>query len=672
MNFNHVPCWAGPQDGPWPQIHVGGDLERAEAEWLSTNNLGAYAMSTVALMHTRRQHGLLVSHLAEDFRRHVVLSHLEMSLEVGGRIYKLSTHQFPNMAPTLGYRALESFTLDPLPRWVYRFPAGTIERTLCLVPDRQAVVIAMTWSGRETARLSLRPLMPMRPANELTAEHGGMLQKVTLRAGEVEVQPLAHLPPVLFRHRGVFMGFPDWWRKFEYLADRGRFSDFQEDMWSPGLFEINLEPRVTSYLLVSVGQPPTTSPAESLMDAAQRRLRADPAFEGGYTWSQTTPAVAHARSLAIAAESFVFGDGTAVIAGYPWLDVWSRDTLLSIPGIFLARKQAERARGSLRHLLRNLRNGFLVSRTTVTEAEMRPCLESSLWLFLMGDRVASHSDGDSSFLDEWFHGMRTIYERIVHSDGTIGWLSAEGLLANGANFPLTWMDAEIAGTVATPRRGLAVELQALWCAACEVLSRYAEQRGDHELADEVKGHARRAAAAFARTFWCYETNYPFDCLSEARGSVEQWADPSIRPNALIALAVAPSLFDAVQAHEIVARAEDQLLTEFGVRTLHPGHPAYTGRAGETFEERQACSHQGPAWTHLLLFYVRAKLALHPESREELTARVLRAAQNNRALTYNGQCVDGDPPHRTLGIPAYAMSTAMLLECLAFDLHAVDL
>jgi predicted glycogen debranching enzyme len=214
--------WTSLTDGPWPAVSVEGELERAESEWLAANNLGAYSMSTVALMHTRRQHGLLVSHLAEDFRRHVVLSHLEMTLEVAGRTHKLSTHQFPNMAPTLGYRALENFTQDPLPRWVYRFPSGTIERTVSLVHDRQAVIVALTWSGKEKARLSLRPLMPMRPADELTYEHGGMLQKVTLKPGEVEVQPVAHLPPVVFGHNGVFMGYPDWWRKFEYLDDRGQ------------------------------------------------------------------------------------------------------------------------------------------------------------------------------------------------------------------------------------------------------------------------------------------------------------------------------------------------------------------------------------------------------------------------------------------------------------------
>lgn len=664
--------WTGPMDGPWPQIWVKGELERAETEWLSTNNIGAYAMSTVALMHTRRQHGLLVSHLAEDFRRHVVLSHLEMALEVAGRTHRLSTHQFPNMAPTLGYRALESFAQDPLPRWTYRFPTGTIERTLCLVPNRQALVIAMTWTGNQDARLTLRPLMPMRPANELTHEHGGMLQKVTLRAGEVEVQPVAHLPPVTFQHSGVFMGFPDWWRKFEYLDDRGRYDDFQEDMWSPGLFEIEMGPRSTTYLIVSVGAPPEGSGQELIMEAAQRRLSVDPASADPSRWEDASAAASTARSLSVAAESFVFGDGTAIVAGFPWLDVWARDTLLSVPGLYLARGEVERARTSLRHLLRTMKFGFLLSRTTAPEAECRPCVESSLWLAPIGAQVVAESEFEPDFVTEWYEALAVVFTRIVHSQGELAWLTSDGLLANGASFPMTWMDAEVRGEIPTPRWGLAVEFQALWIAFCEIFADAAEDRDDVEMAERARGYGERCRDAFHQNFWCHETNHPFDCISEERASADTWADPSVRPNALIALAVEPDLFEPWQAAEILTRAEELLLRDAGVRTLEPGHPAYVGRAGDSVEERQAASHQGAAWTHLLRFYVAAKFRHAPESRDSLIERVVDCAGRCRALGFNGQCVDGDGPPRQIGIPAYAMSTAMLLEVLVRDLDAAEI
>ena len=42
-------------------VDVDGDLANARTEWLYTDCAGTYASSTVAFMHTRREHGLLVT-----------------------------------------------------------------------------------------------------------------------------------------------------------------------------------------------------------------------------------------------------------------------------------------------------------------------------------------------------------------------------------------------------------------------------------------------------------------------------------------------------------------------------------------------------------------------------------------------------------------------------------
>ena len=255
--------------GPWPLVHVDGELERAEKEWLHTNGAGAYAMSTLALMHTRRHHGLLVASLEPPLGRHVILSHAETHVTVGDRTHKLSTHQFPGVAATPGYRHLRSFAQDPLPRWTYLLGKHKLERTIALAPGRNALVMRYHWFGPTPARLQLMPLMPLRPVEHLALEHGGMLQRVTLRTGEVEIQPIPTLPPIAFAHRGVFMGSPDWWRRFEYGEDLRRYTDFQEDMWTPGTFELDTRagchgsPR---------GQcrPATRRHPESIMEAAAK------------------------------------------------------------------------------------------------------------------------------------------------------------------------------------------------------------------------------------------------------------------------------------------------------------------------------------------------------------------------------------------------------------------
>jgi predicted glycogen debranching enzyme len=206
----------------------------------------------------------LVAALKPPLDRHVILSHLETTVTSGSRVYRLSTHQFPNMAPTPGYRFLRQFSQDPLPRWQFELGEERLERVLCLARERNVLVIVHTWHGRTPVRLSARPLMPMRPLHELSHEHGGIAHDVSLRPGQVRIRPVSELPPVVFSQPGVFVGSPDWWRRFEYAEDRKRDAKHQEDMWTPGAFEIELLPHEPSYLTVALGELPGETPAEIL------------------------------------------------------------------------------------------------------------------------------------------------------------------------------------------------------------------------------------------------------------------------------------------------------------------------------------------------------------------------------------------------------------------------
>ncbi len=217
----------------------------AEREWLHTNGAGAYSMSTIAMMHTRRHHGAFIAALAPPLGRHVIVSHAETNISVDDerRVYRLATHQFPNVAPTPGYRLLQSFSQDPLPRWVFRLGAHTLERTMCLARGKKRDDHRLHLAWPRAGALDHASADAASSVEKLMVEHGAMNQVVLLRGGSVEVQPIAELPPIAFKHDGVFMGSPDWWRRFEYLEDRRLGNAFQEDMWTPGVFELQLEPQ---------------------------------------------------------------------------------------------------------------------------------------------------------------------------------------------------------------------------------------------------------------------------------------------------------------------------------------------------------------------------------------------------------------------------------------------
>lgn len=659
-------AWTGLRDGPFPFFETGGELgQAAEHEWLHSNGAGAYAMSTVALMHTRRTHGILVAALDPPLDRYVMLSHGEAWMETEGKVYRLSTHQFPNIAPTPGYRLLRYFAQDPVPRWVYQLGEHELERSLALVRGKNAVVLSYLWKGPASAKMSLKPLLPFRAIGSLMREHGAMVQKVQLRQGEVEIQPMSHLPPVLFRHRGVFVGSPDWWRRFEYTADRRSGNDYLEDMWTPGTFEFELKPNEREYLLVSIGDLPVGSPAELMRETVEHEASQDP----GKTRARAV------RALFVASDQFCAGHCAAptTIAGYPWLESINRDTLVSLPGLYLARDRIDEAKAVLRTLLTHRRFSLITLTLPVRgRGKPAPSPESTLWLFEVARELFQRLGPDDAFLrKELFPALVRAFGRLRNGHRFGVWLSEEGLLANGLeNVGLTWMDAKVGDIVVTPRRGLAIEWQALWSKGCETLARMAIAYGHERLAGLAGAACRQARESFRERFWCHETEYPFDCVSEEDSAPDAWVDAIVRPNAVLALSIDPALFEPWQAASIVGRAREELLTPRGLRSLAPRERGYRAHYEGRPETRDWAYHQGTVWTHLLGAFVRAALQLSPddwELREELRGYLESALEECPVLGQVAQLADGDEPNVPRGSPAQAWSVGELLRSLVFDL-----
>lgn len=648
----------------WPSVLVEGDLARARAEWLHTNGAGAYSSSTVAQMHTRRYHGLLVAALDPPRGRHVILSHLDTVLEVDGARYELATHQFPSVPPTGGYRWLERFDQDPLPRWTFAVGDSRFEQTCALARGQNAVVLKYTWHGASPMQLSLRPLLAMRPFHSLMREHGSMIHSVELRQGEVRVRPVPSLPRVVFGHSATFIGSPDWWRRFEYLLEQNRGLDFEEDLWTPGVFSLSLEPGQSTELVVALDALPPRSAGELLEEAAVAIAANDPGPRHPPTF----------RRLSIAADAFRADAAPrpGVLAGYPWFEVWGRDTLISLPGLYLVQNRLGDARAVLRSIVASMEDGLVPNRLPDEgKATEFHTADATLWLFeaarLYAERVG-YSDG---FVQgELFDALREAFEAALAGTRHGIHITDDGLYAAGdEGYALTWMDARVEDWVVTPRAGLPVELQALWARGCDTLATIAEAAGEDDLAARAKDAHRRALFAFRRRFWCEETGFPYDVVSEETGE-GAFADASIRPNAVIALAIEPRLFDANQAASLLFVAERDLLTPAGLRTLAPGSEGYVGRYVGGVRERDAAYHQGTVWPFLLGFYVRAARRLRPHDppfTKKLEALVESAASNSLALGQVPEIADGSPPHRPRGCFAQAWSVAELLRALAWDL-----
>src|SRR5258708_31031381 len=98
-----------------------------------------------------------------------------------------------------------------------------------------------------------------------------------------------------------------------------------------------------------------------------------------------------------------------------------------------------------------------------------------------------------------------------HIRGTkfgIGVDPKDGVLRQGAEgYQLTWMDAKVDGWVVTPRRGKAVEINALWYNAIRLLAGWHGERGEDADARRLDDLGDRVRTSFNQRFWNAAVGY---------------------------------------------------------------------------------------------------------------------------------------------------------------------
>ena len=244
-------------------------------------------------------------------------------------------------------------------------------------------------------------------------------------------------------------------------------------------------------------------------------------------------------------------------------------------------------------------------------------------------------------------------------------IDTDGLLTQGADgVALTWMDAVVAGVPVTPRRGKAVELNALWINGLAAL---AGLRGVVGLrADDLRDAHATAVAAFRRRFPA-PPGWLFDVVDSpdrpgTNGPGSNGNDHSLRPNQLFAfgLPYAPLRGGDAEPVRAVARA---LLTPLGLRTLAAGEPGYLGAHRGDPAGRDRAYHQGTVWPWLVGPFVDAARAvgLAADAIRDSVLPGLVAHLGDWGVGSVSETADGDAPHAATGCPFQAWSVSEALR-----------
>ena len=671
-----------------PAAAEGGVEALLDREWLVTNGLGGYASGTVAGVATRRYHALLVAALPAPFGRTVTLCQLWERLRLpDGRILQLGGVERVGRSPEVpGAGCLRELRLEMgLPVWLYEAEGVVLEKRI-VMPHLQNTVHVLYRlldapegrAGRQGLRLELEPTFHFR------GHEGPVSQPLqgpyTLRVVEdrYEICVPGDCPPLRLAPHGEEGGEPTFTvtsRKRDamyFRMEHSRGYEAEGEVWVPGFFRLDLQPGGQVALAASTegwdvlgALTPAAAYAAELERRQRLLVRADPRVQSGVGAElvlAADPFIVTPGRLEDAARARAAGDEPrTVIAGYHWFTDWGRDTMISLEGLTVPTGRLDEARYILRTFAHHVRDGLIPNLFPEGDREgLYHTADASLWYFQAVHRYLRAS-GDRETLARLLPVLLDIAEH--HLQGTRFGIAVDpqdGLLRQGADgYQLTWMDAKVDGWVVTPRRGKAVEINALWYNALRLLAGWLEEArgaGDPDVR-RLAGHAERAEASFNRRFWYEAGGHLYDVVDGEAGD-----DPACRPNQVFAVSLAHPVLEPGRWGRVVEVVAARLLTPVGLRSLAPGHPDYKPRYDGDLRARDAAYHQGTVWGWLIGPFCDAWRRVHPggDVRPFLAGFVPHLEQ--AGVGSISEVFDAEPPYRPRGCIAQAWSVAEVLRC----------
>ena len=643
-------------------------------EWLVTNGLGGYASGTVCGAMTRRYHGLLIAAFPAPLGRMLLLSDLNEEIHFpNGRFLHLSTRYDDSAEPTA---KLIEFRLEMgLPVWRYQIDDWILEKWLHL-PYRQNTVY-ITYKPLAcpaNTRLKLRPLVQFRGhSDDVDAQPK---DPYVLEVLEDQYQiSTGDLPPLrlLLYGRGEFVIERKKIEKVRYLREEQRGYHVIGELWSPGTFVLEATPGQESTLLASAESWEVICamrPAEALVAERDRRTHliafADSRAHSGF-----------AAELVLAADQFItvptgrLGDQTrthaagdemrTVIAGYHWFTDWGRDTMISLEGLTLVTRRFLEAGWILRNFAKSIQHGLIPNLFPEGSREgLYHTADATLWFFHAIERYIQIT-GDRWTLRFLLPKLMEIFDAQIH--GTmfgIGVDPDDGLLRQGEEgYQLTWMDAKVGDWVVTPRRGKAVEIDALWYNALRLLQKWVAEEEDQKTAGNIGAWADKAKESFNKKFWCASEGYLYDVIDGPQGD-----DAACRPNQLLAISLDHPILEPAHWEPVLRTVQQRLLTPFGLRSLAATHRDYKSRYFGDIRARDAAYHQGTVWAWLIGPFIDAWLKVYPEDRagaHELL-RGFIPHMNEHGIGSISEVFDAEQPWTPHGCIAQAWSVAEVLRC----------
>ena len=658
--------------------------EGLKKEWLLTNGIGGFSSSTVIGANTRKYHGLLIAPLTPPGRRHLILSKLDESIEIGNKKHDLYTNVCQENI-SQGYKYQEEFRRDYVP--IFKYKIGNVEITKMVAMEYGHNTVGVYYkvkNASQKAKLTLAPIMNFRDFHQMNTNHYfNIRQDIKDRKVKVIVDDNSQTPVYMYISEGKYIEHNnDTFAHMFYIEEEKRGFYPEENHSVPGVFEVEIgakeEKEIT--FICSLDENVESKSVRKFINKEIVRIGEifnESLLIDNRKQNKTEKEIKRddlIKTYLMATDNFIvnrpsFGLHT-VIAGYPWFLDWGRDTLIAFEGLLLIPKRFEIAKEVLLTMIKDIKFGLVPN--GYSGYDNRPLynsVDASLLLFEQVQKYLKYT-GDYKFVKEKLYSkLENIIESFcagIDVDNNNIYLDVDGLIVSGTpETQNTWMDAKYDGVAITPRNGKAVEVNSLWYNANCIMAELTKKVGHFFQAWKYKELAERCRVSFNNRFYNERTKCLYDVLG----------DPKIRPNQLFALSLTHPVLDpnSEEAKNTIKTVEERLLNPYGLKTLAKGEENYVEIYEGSPEKRDKSYHQGITWPWLLgLYYDSLKNSLYVaktlEERQELRKKIDDFIQKTTKTfeneIYNRGCLgsiaeiyDSNEPYLPKGSIAQAWSVA---------------
>ena len=618
--------------------------ECLDKEWIVTNGIGGFASSTVCFANTRRYHSLLTAPTKKNGVRRVFLSKIDESLVIDKKEYPIYTNMSKDYISD-GYNKMEMFEKDIFPKSLFKIETEDkqeneenvyIEKEVFMETGKNTVCIIYTvTTSLRSAVLRLTPLVNNRNFHGLNNDDKnefdkfkqlevskntllnrfGKKIKYTYLGNDTDINEM-----YLFVSDSKYSIFENnQFNNIEYIREKERGFDYIEDIYIPGMFEVEIPSNVTKKIYVYASLESEDKHVKNIYDREIQRinnLEKENNFKYKFEKEEYLKGREHVlklenfkRNMTISSDQFVISEGNFknIIAGYPWFLDWMRDTMISFEGLLLKTRRYDDAK----KVIENIVDKTLISKeyirkigidkditfipNTFDEYTLKPLfnsVDSSLLFFeviynYMKYMVRENTKNPYSYLNNddkniiskyfklknvdklekryfkeiiytFLKNIYISYSNGIDIENSQIYLDEDFLISAGnINVQLTWMDAKVEGVPVTPRNGKSVEINAMWYNAVKILEEFSIENNEIEFSKELNIIGSNIKTNFEKIF-----------KKEKDGLKDTESSDKIRPNQLFAISLTYPVIEKEKiVKDVLEIVEKKLLNRYGLKTL---------------------------------------------------------------------------------------------------------